>query len=271
MLRGTFSPLVRLQIQSCQPHFHVTPRPLTWGVRWGLTGGDRGESFYTCHCLNNVLSPSPLAQPFNCPSGEAVLGVTLNYLEPGKQGKLLSHSAPIGHKRIYVEAGNRDNSVLALEAQRQETTAKGKLSPLLVPPSGGRRQEKVTLAGAGGRGGAGMERGVLVTLRKALPALPPPAPAPAPGFSCLSPNTPWYLGSRLQGQHEIFDHFGFRHCDSAHHKQDQERVVAGMRPAHLQNKHHQRQRDLSAERCAAGCHVLGPRAATPHSAELNSP
>lgn len=47
----------------------------------------------------------------------------------------------------------------------------------------------------------------------------------------------WYLGSWLQGRHKVFDHFGFRDCDSAHHKEDQERVVAGMRPAHLQNKH----------------------------------
>lgn len=63
-----------------------------------------------------------------------------------------------------------------------------------------------------------------------------------PSPSCLrspvqiiSPRTQ-YLSSWLQRWHKVFDHFGFRDRDPAHHEEDQERVVAGMRPAHLQNK-----------------------------------
>lgn len=125
--------------------------------------------------------------------------------------------------------------MLALEAQMQKMTVKGKLSFLLVSPPGGCWQkESVAFAGVGGRrswdgdGSSGNP--------KEGPSATLPAPAPAPGLSSLSPSTPWYLGSWLQGWHKVFDHFGFRDCDSAHHKEDQERVVTGMRPAHLQNK-----------------------------------
>lgn len=62
-----------------------------------------------------------------------------------------------------------------------------------------------------------------------------------PSLSCPrtqnKEDSDWYLGSWFQGRHKVFDHFGFRDCDAAHHEEDQERVVAGMRPAHLQNKH----------------------------------
>lgn len=57
----------------------------------------------------------------------------------------------------------------------------------------------------------------------------------ASGFLFLSPITS-YLGSWLQGSHKVFDHFGFGDCDATHHEEDQKRVVAGMRPAHLQNR-----------------------------------
>lgn len=65
------------------------------------------------------------------------------------------------------------------------------------------------------------------------PGKPKEGPSPALPIHLLRTQ---YLGSWLQGWHKVFDHFGFRDCDSAHDKEDQERVVAGMRPAHLQNK-----------------------------------
>lgn len=78
-----------------------------------------------------------------------------------------------------------------------------------------------------------------------------------PSHSCPrtqnTEDSDWYLGSWLQGRHKVFDHFGFRDCDSAHHEEDQERVVAGMRPAHLQNKHH-----LLAIRGVRGLWTQGP-------------
>lgn len=45
-----------------------------------------------------------------------------------------------------------------------------------------------------------------------------------------------YLGSWLQRCYKVFDHFGFSDCDAAHHKEDQEGMVTGMGPAHLQNR-----------------------------------
>lgn len=66
---------------------------------------------------------------------------------------------------------------------------------------------------------------------EALATLPTAAPRPL----LVSPMTQ-YLGSRLQRCYEVFDHFGFRDCDAAHHKEDQEGMVTGMGPAHLQNR-----------------------------------
>lgn len=48
-----------------------------------------------------------------------------------------------------------------------------------------------------------------------------------------------YLGSRFQRCYKVSDHFGFGDCDTAHHKEDQEGMVAGMGPAHLQHREHQ--------------------------------
>ena len=77
--------------------------------------------------------------------------------------------------------------------------------------------------------------------RRRLGSLTEAHPSPCPGFPLRSRHQAslrtQYLGSRLQGRHKVFDHFGFRDCDSAHHEEDEERVVAGMRPAHLQTKH----------------------------------
>lgn len=97
-----------------------------------------------------------------------------------------------------------------------------------------------------------------------LPALP----APGPGLSSPSLRTP-YLGSRFQGRHEVLDHLGFRDCDSAYHEEDQEGVVAGMRPAHLQNK----PAPASHRRgCRAPSAYARPRGCYPHNAgEMDDP
>lgn len=60
-------------------------------------------------------------------------------------------------------------------------------------------------------------------------------PIAAPGLLLVSPMTQ-YLGSCLQRCHKVFDHFGFRDCDATHNKEDQEGMVTGMGPAHLQNR-----------------------------------
>lgn len=80
-------------------------------------------------------------------------------------------------------------------------------------------------------------------------------PALALALSCIPLSSPWYLGSWLQRRHKVFDHFGFRDCDSADHKKDQERVVAGMRPAHLQNKP---PRGSDGPQCRALCGWVPP-------------
>lgn len=89
-----------------------------------------------------------------------------------------------------------------------------------------------------------------------------------PPLVCQDPPSPFtqaeYLGSWLQGRHEVFDHLGFRDCHPAHHEEDQERVVAGMGPAHLQNKPPWAQAaGVGTEHRAAGhllpCPPWGPR------------
>lgn len=96
----------------------------------------------------------------------------------------------------------------------------------------------------------------------------------APGLSFISPRA-LYLGSWLQGQHEVFDHFGFRDCDSAHYEEDQERVVAGMRPAHLQNKPPPASDRHQCWAWAAGRHphrIHGAEGCYPHkTGEMNDP
>lgn len=59
--------------------------------------------------------------------------------------------------------------------------------------------------------------------------------ATLPSHCCSSPMTQ-YLGSWLQRCYKVFDHFGFGDCDATHHKEDQEGMVTGMGPAHLQNR-----------------------------------
>lgn len=78
-----------------------------------------------------------------------------------------------------------------------------------------------------------MEIGARGSLMKALVC--PPHSCLRPRVQIISLRTR-YLGSWLQGWHKVFDHFGFRDCDPAHHEENQKRVVAGMRPAHLQKK-----------------------------------
>lgn len=92
----------------------------------------------------------------------------------------------------------------------------------------------------------------------------------------LRPQRSRYLGSRLQGRHEVFEHLGFGDSDSAHHEEDQQRVVAGMRPAHLQNKAGWAPAAGSGQRAPCGrapCpHPSGaPRAATPYCSRREQP
>lgn len=95
-----------------------------------------------------------------------------------------------------------------------------------------------------------------------------PMKGPRPPFPLLpqdsySPRTQ-YLGSWLQRRHKVFDHFGFRDCDPTHYEEDQERVVAGMRPAHLQNRHPPlSDRWHHAGHCAAGHHLHCTSTGTP--------
>lgn len=112
--------------------------------------------------------------------------------------------------------------MLAFGAQRQKAPT-GRLAGLA-------QRRRRTWEGAG-RGEAGMKVGALGSLRKG-----PRHPSRSCPRTHNNEDSDWHLGSWLQGRHEVFDHFGFRDCDAAHHEEDQERVVAGMRPAHLQNK-----------------------------------